>query len=159
MNQVAFYSRAKIVNTPGEPTTALISISCPNDPAPLKEGWGALLRLEFDDMGATPVPEIKDLRTGTVRRFVSFTKEQAQTLIDFIDGLPSGITRVYVHCDAGISRSAAVARFVSQKLGCLLVGDDRFANAHVLATLHKVNRSWSQMFGGELNMSESESER
>lgn len=33
-----------------EPNTVVISISRPDDPAPLKEGWEEILRLEFDDI-------------------------------------------------------------------------------------------------------------
>ena len=148
MDKVSFFSRKTIVETPGDPRIALISISCPGDPAPLKDGWGPLLRLDFSDLDKQE--QVDWYQKNTQENVALFSREQAQAVIDFIDALPQTVTQVFVHCDAGVSRSAAVARFVSQKLDCPLVGDDRLANAHVLSTLHQVNKSWARMFGGEV---------
>lgn len=148
MNLVEFFSRETILNFRGNQSTALISISCPGDPAPLQDGWGPILRLEFSDLDKQE--QVDWYRKNTPTKVALFSREQAQAIIDFIDALPQTVTQVFVHCDAGVSRSAAVARFVSQKLDCPLVGNDRLANAHVLATLHQVNKSWARMFGGEI---------
>lgn len=41
-----------------------------------------------------------------------FTPEQAKQVLDFVEALPDGTT-LYVHCQAGISRSGAIGSFVS----------------------------------------------
>lgn len=146
MNSVSFFSREVIIATPGNPNKALISISCPGDPAPLQSGWGRILRLEFDDIDRRSMVDWYKKTTGKTLRL--FDENQAQTVIDFIDTLPKTIDVLVVHCDAGVSRSAAIARFSAMKLGCPLQGDDRLANAHVLSVLNKINRTWETLFGG-----------
>ncbi len=136
---VAFYPRAVIVQTQGQSDTALISISCPGDPAPLKEGWGALLRLEFHDVLAKDDYEMaRD--DGTVLNIVAFKPSHADMILDFIDSLPHEVGAVVVHCDAGVSRSAAVARFIHERHGGTLRGNDSRANVHILSILREKDR-------------------
>lgn len=58
----------------------------------------ATLYQEFDDI-------IEPYHSMTL-----FTKEQGQDILDFMAGLPNaGVEELYIHCHAGVSRSAAVA--------------------------------------------------
>ena len=41
-----------------------------------------------------------------------FDEEHAQRIINIIKNLPLEIERIYVHCDAGVCRSGAVAEFI-----------------------------------------------
>lgn len=81
---------------------ALISITSPElGRADLHPRWVDLLRIEFDD-----IEEEAD-------NLMLFDATMADAIIDFLDRLESRVERVIVHCYAGISRSAAVARFVA----------------------------------------------
>lgn len=59
-----------------------------------------VLRLEFDDV-RTEGPQLHGI-----------TWAQAAAILDFVDQVKDGVRLLVVHCDAGISRSAAVARYV-----------------------------------------------
>ena len=65
------------------------------------EEWKHSIRLRFDDI--TRVEESTDK---------IFTTIHAKMIIDFVSNLPKDIKYVYVHCWAGVSRSAAVAKFL-----------------------------------------------
>lgn len=95
----------------------MISITNPGETAPLPEGWGALLRVQFAD-ACYDVPTIRSwgrMWEMSSRGFVR--KHHALLIRAFLAGLPPGIGRLYVHCGAGISRSAAVAKYAARHLG------------------------------------------
>ena len=86
-----------------EPQTgvAVISISGPGQPAPLKVGWFPVLRLEFDDV-VKPVAAVPNL--------VLFAEKHVQAIHEFVEfNLDLDFL---VHCDAGVSRSTAVGIFL-----------------------------------------------
>ncbi len=152
LESVEFMSREKAVKLPGKNNVAFISIhSSKGVPAGLKPGWGGVIHLAFDDV----VPGL-DPRTGLVTlggaNIVPFNESHAKKLLEFVDGLHECINHVYVHCDAGISRSAAVARFLSVRHACPLIGDDRYANSHVLSVLNKVDRTYERFFGSQFRI-------
>ena len=66
-----------------------------------------------------------------------FSWEQARDVIDFAD--QNLHCDWHVHCDAGMSRSVAVGRFLAERYGRELklhaCSTDTFANPHVLRTL------------------------
>lgn len=105
MKHVIFVSRPlalRIVPTAG---AAIISIHASDeDPAPLLPGWQACLTLCFDD--------IDEPRRGAI----AFDAEMARRIVEFVDAQSERKT-LYVHCTAGISRSAAVAIFISEAHG------------------------------------------
>lgn len=82
----------------------LISISCPNDAAKIKERpWCKdILRLEFDDLDQ-PVHILGGLKCKL------FQREDARAILDFFNKHKNSYEYLIVHCDAGISRSPAVA--------------------------------------------------
>ncbi|WP_162487208.1 MULTISPECIES: dual specificity protein phosphatase family protein [unclassified Variovorax] len=82
------------------PNCGVISLTTPGDPdAVLHSGWAAVLRLAFHDADK-PEPE----------RIV-FSKEMAREIVAFLRANEQ-LDEVLVHCDLGISRSAAVALFI-----------------------------------------------
>ena len=83
----------------------MISISVPGKPAGLIDGWEHLLRLEFHDIDTAE----------TV--YTPFDSSMARRTIDFCDSICNEVEHIHVHCDAGISRSAAVARFIADRYG------------------------------------------
>lgn len=78
------------------PGCAIISITNPDlPPASLRDGWAAVLRISFVDAYDETVPG-------------AFTPEHAQSVKEFVlrnERLP----HIVAHCEAGLSRSAAIA--------------------------------------------------
>lgn len=100
MRTVLFCSQKEAQARPAWPNWAIISITDYRTyPASLKEGWQRVLRLEFDDIDQPEEP------------YQMFTEQQAREVIEFVqDCTGSGIDGILVHCHAGVSRSAAVAK-------------------------------------------------
>ncbi len=99
----------------------LISIGSPGEEPP--EGFTQVshrLRLEFDDMAA---PEDDP-------EYVLATSEDIRKVIDFVPVISQDGGNVLIHCQAGISRSSAVALTVCAVL--LGEGKEEEALAHVL---------------------------
>ena len=119
----------------------VISISTPgHDEASIPGEWERRLNLSFHDI----VPEdIRDLRTVNGDDLTPFTTEMGNTTLDWIESVPEGAD-ILVHCDAGVSRSVGVARFIVMLTGreLMLRGgttSDQFYNVHVFNVL---NRRW-----------------
>lgn len=92
----------------------MISITNPGETAPLREGWGALLRVQFadacyDDSNIRSWGRMWGLSS---KGFVN--KHHALLIRTFLVDLPNGIERLHVHCGAGVSRSAAVAKYAAR---------------------------------------------
>lgn len=113
--------------------TVAISILSPGRaPAQLHSDIRDVLRLYFHD----GVPY------GTAPRKVDlFSTQQAQAIIDFLrshNAAPNP-THLLIHCEAGISRSAAVAVFAASECRVPLSGQFAFLNPWVLSTLVKTS--------------------
>jgi hypothetical protein len=95
--------------------------------AALTPGWQNLLRLNFHDI---------DVPNGD---FIMFNALHARAVITFLKGLDvEKIDTVIVHCFAGISRSAAVAKFVADFFDIEIFNHDYpLYNKRVYATLKK----------------------
>lgn len=107
-------------------TTIGISIRHPEDQTlfALDDGW---FTYKFDDI-ETPVAGL-----------VMFDTKMAQSIITTVEIY--GIENVIVHCSAGMSRSAAVAKWLADNMGYDLVmhpdgvGTDKHYNKHVYKTM------------------------
>ncbi len=126
LQTVLFCSQKEIEARPAWPHWAVISIVgslC--EPVVLKGEWDRVLRLEFDDIDFEEDP------------YQIFTEQHARDIIQFVqEGVKDGkIEGVLVHCKAGISRSAAVAKWIAGRY--LLPFPDSYAlyNKHVHFTL------------------------
>jgi predicted protein tyrosine phosphatase len=109
MDQVVFVPRAIAQSMLPPPGSAMISISSSDEPlAEFQPGWEEMLRLRFDDID-TP-------RSG----LTLFGPDHAWEIFQFIEDLvvDPQIRQLYVHCTMGVSRSAAVALFAAEHLGC-----------------------------------------
>lgn len=117
------------------PNCGIVSIKTPRDPdAALKEGWGAILRLSFFDADD---PKDQADKAGTL-----FDEEAAKLILAFVNE-HAGLDELVVHCDLGISRSAAVAILLGEYLGVPVFRrgvpvDPRYRqhNAHVYRVLY-----------------------
>ena len=117
----------------------VISISTPGFPiAKLPGDWVWRLNLQFHDV----IQEDCEYKDADGNDFVIFTKEMANQVIRFVELIHEN-REILIHCDAGISRSMAMGRFVStftpRELVILTPDmiDDRFSNIHVWNTLRR----------------------
>ena len=136
LKTVIFLPRYVIENTEESfQDSAIISIGYPDETCYLGGRWNPLdwTRLEFHDIDK---PE-----SG----MVLFSENMARQIIDFVERIKDTKSLLIVHCNAGVSRSAAVARFVrdaySVELPEKALGwpqDTFFKNYHVYRTLMNI---------------------
>ncbi len=113
-----------------DPDTAVISITDTGaPPARLEEGFWTVVRLVFDDVTA-PTPWLG-------RVLVPISDAQADRLVEFLEHAHGSARRLALvcHCEAGISRSAAVAQFAAERYGLPFDPTYPFANIEVLRRL------------------------
>jgi len=85
---------------------AIISITSPGNGVYLDEHWNHLLAVEFDDI----VAEKKGYRL--------FDKVMALQILNFVEDVNRDDLTLIVHCWAGVSRSRAVAKAISEIYRC-----------------------------------------
>lgn len=127
----------------------LISISCPDTPKKTNalinertsgvlrhQGCQKILPLQFDDIRDDQV-EIC-LKNGFIPTL--FSKSQAHQIIDFVKDLQEDRedSDLVIHCDAGISRSGAVAQFLSDYLKIPFLDPNIRPNKYVLRILWEI---------------------
>lgn len=83
-----------------------ISILSKRDPDFDLSGFQSTLELEFDDVRLTE--ENKALQSGIPKEWRLFSQEDAEKVWRYVEQLPDGAS-ILVHCEAGISRSSAIA--------------------------------------------------
>ncbi len=126
---VLFTDRPTAERNAGQPDWAVISICGIAVEAALRPGWLAVLRLEFDDTELASSP-------------MSFQMHHALSIDDFVAKAGEhGATGVLVHCHAGQSRSAAVAKWISLKYGLPFDHHYELFNRHVFEILHQMDES------------------
>lgn len=125
LKHVIFTSREAAEEKAGWSNWAVISISEPDCyPANLKEGWRGILRLEFHDIDRHEEP------------YVLFSEQQARDIISFVSRCQAGEAKgIVVHCKAGISRSAAVAKWIADRYGLTFPEGYSLYNKHVYRVL------------------------
>ena len=118
IKDVEVMSCANFKSNLGRVTTyqELAAISCrqsPGHPAgddfPFVPDCSFFLSLFFDDCGPAGTKVGYDGWEGQK----PFTEAQAKQVLDFVDGLAPD-TILYVHCQAGISRSGAIGSFIAE---------------------------------------------
>ena len=130
INHVSFCSEASAAQRPPSSDTALISITNPGDIAPLKDGWAAVLRIAFADASYTEKTIESYRRMWHLSSYGFPTKKHALAIRGFLDALPPSATTLLIHCGAGVSRSAAVAKYASARYGLNFEKDyDRYNEA------------------------------
>lgn len=128
INKILFVGRATAEATTGWDNWAMISISEPVSAfgeAKLLKGWHAVHRLEFHDIEVEMPDETFDL----------MSEQQALELVNFVHHVADDVEGIIVHCKAGISRSAAVAKWIAAEYGIKFNHEyDRY-NKHVYQLL------------------------
>ena len=103
MKSVVFYPRAVAEKLTPTGREVIVSIhDRTQGPTALQSGWKDVLRLSFHDTDVAK--EDYDL----------FNEAQAREVIDFIER-HTDVERIVVHCNMGVSRSAAVAMFIADQ--------------------------------------------
>ena len=141
MRQVDVYSRKQVSEMRPDPRVCLISVwstialatqDYKDMPIDLT-GWKDSLRQDYDDVTSlVGVPHIM---------CTLFSRAQAHELLRYIEGHPG--EDFIVHCDAGMSRSVAIAAFMAAFYGYKPVfnvtGHDNFRNIRVF---NELRRAW-----------------
>lgn len=134
--EVFVYSRAAIERVPAHEVPHLVvSITSSADDVariPTSEHTREVVRLVFLDVGAGSPGAMTDA--------------DAVRILDAVERVASRIDRLVVHCDAGVSRSPAVALALARHLGLDTTElERRFprANAHVLETMTRASSARS----------------
>lgn len=109
IKKVVFVSEEEACGMTGRFNAGVISITNAfRPPADLKKDtWGAILRLKFDDVD-------KDMTSQEARYYQFFEGEDAGKILKWLQDNEYNLETVVVHCAAGISRSAAVAKFIAE---------------------------------------------
>jgi hypothetical protein len=108
VTKVIFVGRATAETTPGWQDWAIISITEPGFPgeAKLMKGWHSVCRVHFHDADpAIPCGEPHTL----------MNEVDALKITHFVRQVAPGVDGILVHCKAGVSRSAAVAKWISRQ--------------------------------------------
>lgn len=130
LKNVVFMDREKAESKYGWPELAMISISS-GIPAKLQHGWHSVLRLQFDDIDVAE-PEFQPAEP-----YVIFNEDHAKQVIEFVTAAKESgqVEGIMVHCHAGISRSAAVAKWIAEKYGLPFSESYSLYNRHIYRVL------------------------
>lgn len=77
---------------------------------------------------------------GTSKDLKTITGEQARWIVNFCEKHKN--SSIIVHCEAGISRSAAVALFIKNTYGHTLIGNPMLYNKKVFAMLREAYQNY-----------------
>lgn len=106
---------------------SVISIRDPGEVVSNLAGWEKVLSIECHDIDCA------------VEGFKLFSNDQAAQIIDFI----KDSNFILIHCHAGVSRSGAVAKFISElgyELFTFPESDNSCYNKHIYSVLTEVKK-------------------
>ncbi len=133
VSKVIFVGRATAETTPGWQDWAVVSITEPGFPgeAKLMPGWHSVCRVFFHDVDpAIPCGEPHQL----------MNEADALKITQFVREVAPGVDGILVHCKAGVSRSAAVAKWIAKQFDVPFNHDyDRY-NKYVFDMLVKADK-------------------
>lgn len=125
MKTVMFTNQNTAENNFGQPDWAVISITDLDD-AKIKQGWYAVHRSKFCDI---------DMKHAEHEREMLMTNDQATEIVDFVYAVAPHIEGMLVHCRGGVSRSAAVAKWVAEAFNLKFNHQYSLYNQHVFSQL------------------------
>lgn len=92
------------------------------------DAWRDVLRLKFHDVE----PELDGYN------YVIFSHDAVRKIFEFLKKHEAEIDEVVVHCEAGISRSAAVSKFISVIYGLEFPENYTLYNRNIFSTLMRL---------------------
>ncbi len=129
LSSIAYMGLDDIKEFKPNKNTVLISIVSPKNIHPELSGFVEILKIAFED--ATPGVKKEDSLL-----FDSFLAKKTISFIDKYISMEENFEFI-VHCEAGISRSAAIATFIASEALLPINGRIAFLNTHVLNVLVK----------------------
>jgi predicted protein tyrosine phosphatase len=145
INKIAFISEYQATQTKPGDNDVMISITDGHD-ADLEYGWNEgdnLLRVCFHDYDGTE-DWISD------KYYIPFDDTRANTIREFIENYHSSNKQhsLIVHCFAGVSRSAAIAKYASDITGVNITPHPNY-NRRVYSMLSGTFQQWKEKFKGQ----------
>ena len=129
MRNVIFTNKGTAENNMGMPNWAVVSISDFTE-AKIKQGWFAVHYSYFHDVDpAKPCDE----------PHILMNEKHAIDIVDYVYSVEPHIDLMLVHCKAGISRSAAVAKWIAETFDLPFNHDYSSYNKHVYRQLIEAN--------------------
>lgn len=133
VERVLFVSRSVAENTSGKGDWAVISISEPDSAlgdAKLMAGWHAIHRTNFHDV---------DPMYPCGEPHVLMNRDHAADIVMFVESVAPHVHTILVHCRAGVSRSAAVAKWIAKHYGLPFNHQYSLYNKHVYRLLREAS--------------------
>jgi protein-tyrosine phosphatase len=130
LKHVMFVNQNAAENNVGMPNWAVISITDVElkETAKIKQGWYAVHRSKFLDA---------DLKSHLYENEVLMTEDQALEIVDYVHSIAPHVEGIIVHCRGGVSRSAAVAKWISMTFNLPFNHQYSLFNTHVYDQLIK----------------------
>ena len=141
LESVVFLSREEAEAYVPNSDEAVISINDSlDDKANLREGWHSVLRLYFLDIDDSCLRNglfIHKLETTTGRKVedLCFREEHVVAVSRWLAEVSPNVTRIVVHCVAGVSRSAAIAKHIADRSGINLDKEHDGFNTYIYRLL------------------------
>lgn len=127
----------KLLYGPDYANSTLAKLTEANYKSPVieSEHWVELLKFEFNDIDPSHCSD------GWIQQWTLFSDAMADQIIDALERTKDTASVYAVHCEAGVSRSAAVAKFISQFFNLSFPDSYSLYNKHVFSVLL---RRWRQ---------------
>ncbi len=126
---------------------AMISLNDPGSAdgeATILDGWHDVLRLNFHDI----TPDTLDVEGS----YALMTDEQALAIVNFVRKVSPNVDGIMVHCRAGISRSAAVVKWISDEYHLPFNPEYDKYNAFVYRLLELAAKGSNDIEDGEVHL-------
>lgn len=94
-----------------------------------EDAWKAVLRLQFHDVTIS--------KNSLDNAYVLFDEQMALQIFRFLKEHEESVEQAIVHCEGGVSRSAAVSKFIAQIYSCDFPEGYQAYNRHVFQELYK----------------------
>jgi predicted protein tyrosine phosphatase len=128
MITVMFTNQNTAENNFGQINWAVISITDFDD-ARIKQGWYSILRSKFRDVDMQHEEHEREM----------MTLEQATEIVDYVYAIAPHVEGMLVHCKGGVSRSAAVSKWIAEAFGLKFNHEYSLYNRHVYDQLVKAH--------------------
>ena len=135
IKHVQYKSRMDAEAAPANPRWAVISLNEPDAYdgfAQITQGWHSVLKLSFHDV--TPDSH------GLDESITICCEQHAREIVEYVRRVAPEVDGILVHCRAGVSRSAAVAKWISGEYRIPFDRNYKMFNKHVYQLLIAAGR-------------------